>query len=72
MGTASITSMLTVRQVAKMLNIHTNTVRRWSDRGIIRVYRITARGDRRFRREDIYDFLSEASVVKDSGGNGRY
>ena len=47
------TSMLTVRQVAKRLNIHINTVRRWSNKGIIKSYRIGPRGDRRFRSEDI-------------------
>ena len=51
--------MLTVREVARLLNIHSNTVKRWSDRGILKVYRITRRGDRRFRREDISHFLTE-------------
>jgi len=51
--------MLTVREVAELLHIHSNTVRRWSDRGIIKAYRITNRGDRRFRREDITHFLTE-------------
>ena len=51
--------MLTVREVAELLHIHSNTVRRWSDRGIIKAYRITNRGDRRFRREDITTFLTE-------------
>ena len=51
--------MLTVREVARLLNIHSNTVRRWSDRGILKVYRITRRGDRRFRREDISHFLTD-------------
>jgi len=57
-----MTPMLTVRQVARLLNIHSNTVRRWSDQGIIRAYRITRRGDRRFRREDIARFLAELNV----------
>lgn len=50
--------MLTVREVALLLNIHSNTVRRWSDQGLIKTYRITRRGDRRFRREDIAHFLA--------------
>ena len=54
--------MLTVREVARLLNIHSNTVRRWSDRGVIRAYRITRRGDRRFKREDITRFLAELNV----------
>jgi excisionase family DNA binding protein len=54
--------LLTVREVGRLLHIHSNTVRRWADRGIIRAYRITRRGDRRFRREDIGRFLAELNV----------
>ncbi len=62
-----IEPMLTTSDVARMLNVHINTVRRWSNQGTLKTYRIGARGDRRFRREDIDSFLSpEASV----GGNG--
>lgn len=57
--------MLTVREVARLLHIHSNTVRRWADRGIIRAYRITSRGDRRFRRRDIAQFLSEQNAKND-------
>ena len=60
--------MMTVKEVARLLHIHSNTVRRWSDRGIIRAYRITHRGDRRFRREDIARFLAELNATK---GNER-
>ncbi len=52
------TPMLTVKDVAKLLNVHVNTVRRWSNSRIIKSYRITRRGDRRFRREDIANFLA--------------
>jgi excisionase family DNA binding protein len=51
--------LLTVAEVAQLLHIHNNTVRRWSDQGIIRAYRISRRGDRRFKREDIAQFLAE-------------
>jgi len=52
--------MMTVREVADLLHIHSNTVRRWSDQGIIRAYRISARGDRRFRSEDVaHSLLAE-------------
>lgn len=53
-----IIPMLTVKDVARLLHIHVNTVRRWSDQDIIRAYRITRRGDRRFRQEDIARFLA--------------
>ena len=58
--------MLTVREVARLLHVHTNTVRRWSDQGILKAYHIGSRGDRRFRREDINDFPSE--LASDSRG----
>jgi excisionase family DNA binding protein len=50
--------MLTAGDVAQLLGLHINTVRRWSNKGILKSYRINPRGDRRFRREDVDDFLS--------------
>ena len=57
--------MLPTREVARLLHMHTNTVRRWSDKGIIGAYRINERGDRRFRQEDIARILLE---LKANGG----
>ncbi len=51
--------MLTVQDVAKILHVHTNTLRRWSDQGLIKSYRITFRGDRRYKYKDIIDYLKE-------------
>lgn len=56
-----IDTMLTTSDVARLLNVHMNTVRRWSNQGILRSYRIGSRGDRRFREEDIANFLSQES-----------
>lgn len=60
--------MLTTSDVARLLNVHINTVRRWSNQGTLKTYRIGARGDRRFRREDIASFLSPETAA--AGGNG--
>ncbi|MBA7709033.1 hypothetical protein ES703_117940 [subsurface metagenome] len=49
--------MLTTGEAAHLLGVHVNTVRRWSQKGILRAYRISSRGDRRFRREDVDRFL---------------
>lgn len=54
--------MLTVREVASVLHVHENTVRRWSNLGLIRAYRISHRGDRRFREDEISRFLDELRV----------
>ena len=57
--------MLTVREIARMLHIHENTVRRWSNRGVMKPYRFGMRGDRRFDKEEI-----EALIVKLNKNNG--
>lgn len=57
--TRQIEPMLTVGEVARLLHIHINTVRRWSDQGIIKSHRISRRGDRRFKRGDIALFIAE-------------
>lgn len=44
---------LKTSDVARLLNIHTNTVRRWANSGLLKTYRIGSRRDRRFKREDI-------------------
>ena len=56
-----ISPMLTTSEVARLLNVHINTVRRWSNQGLLKSYRIGSRGDRRFRREDVTNFLSKIS-----------
>ncbi len=58
-------AMLTASDVARLLNVHMNTVRRWTNKGILKTYRIGPRGDRRFRQEDIAIFLIEQSERAD-------
>lgn len=57
--------MLTVREVARLLHVHPNTLRRWSNYGRIKAYRINPRGDRRFRREHVARFLAEFDRSRD-------
>ncbi len=42
------------------------TVRRWANQGILKAYHIGPRGDRRFYREDITNFL--AKEIEDTKG----
>jgi excisionase family DNA binding protein len=61
--------LLTVRQTSRLLNVHPNTVRRWSDQGIIKSYRIGPRGDRRFKWEDINRLLVGKAEDKGTGAS---
>jgi len=56
-----------VSEAAEMLGVHTNTVRRWSSRGLLKAYRIGPRGDRRFRQKDLDAFVAS---LDGSGSNG--
>ncbi len=53
--------MMTVQQVADLLQVSICSVRRWSDKGILKFYRVGDRGDRRYWREDILRFLDDSS-----------
>jgi excisionase family DNA binding protein len=59
----SINGMLTINEVAQLLNVHINTVRRWSNQGVLKAYRIGSRGDRRFRQEDVARFVTAGNKV---------
>lgn len=49
-------AMLTPSDAARIMNVHINTLRRWTNNGILRSYRIDPRRDRRIRLEDIAVF----------------
>jgi len=53
--------MLTIRQVAEFLQVSICTVMRWSNKGMLRFYRVGSRGDRRYQSEDVLRFLEEST-----------
>ncbi|MEP7081885.1 MAG: GAF domain-containing protein [Chloroflexota bacterium] len=55
-------SLLSVSQAARLLGVHANTIRAWTDAGRLTAYRINARGDRRYRRSDVGSLLVEEHV----------
>ena len=57
--------LLTSRQLARLLNVHINTIRRWNNQGIINAYRIGSRGDRRFDRDEIERFLAQKNNLQE-------
>jgi excisionase family DNA binding protein len=54
--------MLRTGDVAQLLGLHPNTVRRWSNKGILKSRRIGSRGNRKFRRKDVDGFLNEGEI----------
>jgi len=56
---ASQKELLRISEAAQLLHIHPTTLRRWSNKGLLKVSRLGSRGDRRYRRKDINDFLDK-------------
>ncbi len=53
--------MLSVRQVDDFLQVSICSVRRWSDNGTMKFYRVGSRGDRRYQQQDVLRFLDASS-----------
>ena len=51
--------LLTLQEAADILGIHKQTLRRWTDTGLINCIRLPNRRDRRFLLEDIRTFISQ-------------
>jgi len=70
-GDDGIKPFLTVGETCRILNIHGNTLRRWSELGLVRAYRVGLRGTRRFKREDIVALLSSEQIKARHPNAGR-
>ena len=49
--------LFTSAEAANFLRVHINTIRRWSNSGLLFCYRIGPRKDRRFQKEELIKFL---------------
>jgi len=49
----NLPDLLTVREVAEILRVSPLTIKRWGKRGKLPAIRINARGDRRYRKEQV-------------------
>jgi len=58
---------LSVPKAARLLGVHPNTIRAWSDAGRLRYYRINPRGDRRYRLGDLQRFMAAAETGPPDG-----
>jgi excisionase family DNA binding protein len=64
MASHNNTTMLNIEQVARILNVHINTLRRWSNQGFLKTYRVGPRGDRRYKYDDVTHFLKNREQTK--------
>ena len=55
----SLSDLLTVGRVAILLKVHTNTVRRWEEKGLLKAARIGPGSHRRFFLSDIERLLQD-------------
>ncbi|MCG3204015.1 MAG: hypothetical protein KCHDKBKB_00692 [Elusimicrobia bacterium] len=53
-------SLLTIKEVAKILRVSTDTLKRWESKGKFKSVRLGPRGDRRYERDYILKFMEEA------------
>ena len=48
---------MTISSVATLLGVHPNTVRRWSNNGLIQCFRLGPRNDRRFDLQHVMEMI---------------
>jgi excisionase family DNA binding protein len=66
--------LLTLEDAARLLGVSKITLRRWTRSGSLGCVRVGQRGDRRFRREDLEDYVStrvrSSSMISESTPRG--
>ncbi|MBI2600466.1 MerR family transcriptional regulator [Candidatus Daviesbacteria bacterium] len=50
--------LLRIREAAEILGVNPETLRRWDRLGKLKAVVVSTRGDRRYRREDIVNFIN--------------
>lgn len=55
--------IMTTSEVAYFLRVHPNTVRHWTNTGLLPSFRLGTRRDRRFKREDVDHFLRQNNLA---------
>ncbi len=53
-----VNNLLKIKEAAKLLNIHPETLRRWEKTGIISPTKVGSRRDRRYKKEDLQRLLN--------------
>jgi DNA-binding transcriptional MerR regulator len=59
--------MLLINDVARILEVHPDTIKHWWQQGKLRAYRVSPDGDLRFLREDVAIAYFERLIRKGLG-----
>lgn len=51
--------LLTLKQESEILNLHTNTLKKWDIKGYLVAVRFGIRRDRRYKRKDVMKLLKK-------------
>jgi excisionase family DNA binding protein len=62
--TVQLAETLRIGEAAKLLGISKMTLRRWDNQGLLKALKMGARGDRRYRKEDILKVLEHGLEPK--------
>lgn len=54
-----MSKLLTLKQACEILQCHPNTLRQWDKKGILKAIRIGIKKARRYRKEDIENFINK-------------
>lgn len=60
--------LLNIKEAAEILNVCEMTVRRWTNSGSLHCYRVGGKLERRFRKQDLQDYLEKGGVRTENGG----
>jgi len=52
-----VPELITLKEACEMLKVHPNTLRQWDKNGVLPAIRIGTKRVRRYRKEDIINFL---------------
>jgi len=68
---AQESGLLDVREAARFLRVSETSIRRWTDSGKLKCYRVGEARHRRFTREDLFDFLRATTEKSHSKARDR-
>jgi putative resolvase len=53
--------LLRIAEAAILLGVHSNTLRQWDKKGILKAVRFGVRKDRRYKKNDISSFIEKSN-----------